>query len=60
MYKQIVDINDGTYSTANYKLQKTTTTIWNTLPGLLPVKTILAGVVPMDINIQNDSITITH
>ena len=60
MYKQIVDINDGTYSTANYKLQKTTTTIWDTLPGLLPVKTILAGVVPMDINIQNDSITVTH
>lgn len=61
MYKQIVDINDGTYSTANYKLQKTTTTIWDTLPGFDPVKTIFAGLKTLDLNInQNGTITVTH
>lgn len=61
MYKQTASISDGTYSTANYKIQKTTTTIWDTLPGGSPVKTILAGVVPLDINIKNDgTITVTH
>lgn len=61
MYKQTVDMSDGTYSTANYKLQKTTTTIWDTLPGFPPVKTILPGVATMDINIKNDgTITVTH
>ncbi len=61
LLKEVLSFSDGTYSTANFKLQKTLTTIWDTLPGGEPVKTLVGGVESLVVEINNDgTITITY